>query len=62
LTGVNGRPKLEAFGRAAEGRAIWIVSGNNAVVDNIEFSGASGPYHNGAGILLHGANLTVRHC
>ena len=54
LVGVNGRPKLEAFGRAAQGRAIWVISGNNTFVENIEFTGALAPSHNGAGILQHG--------
>lgn len=62
LAGVNGRPKLEASGRAAQGRAIWVISGNNTVIEGIEFTGARARSNNGAGILQVGANLTVRHC
>ena len=62
LAGVNGRPKLEALGRAAQDRAIWVISGNNTVIENIEFTGTFVRSHNGAGILQIGANLTVRHC
>jgi hypothetical protein len=41
------------------GRAIWVTSGQNITVENIEFSGATVPDQNGAGITADGANLTV---
>ena len=62
LVGVNGRPKIDAAGRHAQGKAIWVIAGSNMVVENIEFAGATVPNHNGAGIRQEGANLTVRRC
>ena len=60
LRGVNGRPKLDAAGRSAEGKATWVIKGGGTVVENIEFTGAAVGDKNGAGIRLEGKNLTVR--
>ena len=63
LRGVGeGRAKLPAAGQHAGGKAIWVIRGDNATVENIEFSGARVPDGNGAGIRLEGKNLTVRRC
>lgn len=62
LRGVNGRAHLEAADASAQGKAIWVIKGNDVVVENIEFSGASVPDQNGAGIRAEGMNLTVRNC
>ena len=62
LRGVNGRAHLEAQDASSQGKAIWVIKGNDVVVENIEFSGASVPDHNGAGIRAEGVNLTVRNC
>ena len=62
LRGVNGRPKIPAAGQNAGGKGIWVISGNDTVVENIEFSGATVPDANGAGIRFEGVNLTVRNC
>jgi hypothetical protein len=43
-------------------KAILVISGNNTVVENIEFSDASVPDRNGAGIRQEGKNVTIRHC
>ena len=59
VRGINGRPHIDASGASAEGKAIWVIRANNATVDNIEFSGAHVSAHNGAGIRLELANLTV---
>ncbi|HUU32067.1 MAG TPA: right-handed parallel beta-helix repeat-containing protein [Phycisphaerae bacterium] len=56
------RVKLPANGRDAGGKAIWVIRGNDATVENIEFSGARVPDRNGAGIRPEGQNLTVRNC
>ena len=61
LRGVNGRPHVDAAGNSAQGKAIWVISGNDTTVDNIEISGCHVPDANGAGIRQEGANLTVRH-
>jgi hypothetical protein len=62
LFGVNGRASLQANGQNAGGKAIWVIHGNNTLVENIEFSGATVPDRNGAGIRQEGANLVVRNC
>ncbi len=62
LRGVNGRPRIDAAGRSAGGKAIWVITGADTVVENIEFTGAAvgPPDKNGAGIRQEGRNLTVR--
>jgi hypothetical protein len=60
IRGVNGRPKIDAAGRAAGGKGIWAIAGNNVTVENIEFTGAKVNDRNGAGIRLDGVGLTVR--
>ena len=40
IRGVNGRPRLVAAGKAGEAKAIWVVRGNDFVVENMEFTGA----------------------
>ena len=60
IRGVGGRAHLHANGSAARGKAIWVVSGDNTVVENIEFSGAKVRSRNGAGIRLDGTGLTIR--
>ncbi|HUA05914.1 MAG TPA: right-handed parallel beta-helix repeat-containing protein [Solirubrobacteraceae bacterium] len=62
IIGVNGRAHIEAAGKSSEGKAIWVIAGNNTTVENIEFSGAQVPDQNGAGIRQEGANLLVEHC
>jgi hypothetical protein len=60
LRGVGGRAQLKAAGNAAEGKAIWVIKGNNTVVENVEFSDCRVGDNNGAGIRQEGAGLTVR--
>jgi uncharacterized protein (TIGR03382 family) len=59
----EGRAHLDAAGLTLSNRkAIWVIQGNGTTVENIEFSGASVPDGNGAGIRQEGSGLTVRHC
>ncbi|XXF79951.1 right-handed parallel beta-helix repeat-containing protein [Myxococcaceae bacterium GXIMD 01537] len=59
----GGRAHLDAAGLTlANRKAIWVIQGNGTTVENIEFSGASVPDKNGAGIRQEGAGLTVRNC
>ncbi len=60
LRGTGGRAHLQANGNSAEGKATWVIKGNNVVVENIEFSGATVADLNGAGIRFEGTHLTVR--
>jgi len=62
IRGVNGRARIDAAGQYAARKGIWVVAGDNTVIENIEFSGAKVPDRNGAGIRLDSGNLTVRNC
>lgn len=62
IKGVGGRPHLIADGQYIQGKGIWVLAGNGITVENIEFSGATVPDKNGAGIRLDGVGMTVRHC
>ena len=59
LRGVGGRAHLRADGQNAQGKAIWVIAGDRTRVDRIEFSGATVPDQNGAGIRQEGTDLTV---
>ncbi|MCA9522545.1 MAG: right-handed parallel beta-helix repeat-containing protein [Myxococcales bacterium] len=62
LRGVGGFAHLRADGKNAQGKAIWVIQGDDVTLEWIEFSGATVPDQNGAGIRQEGTNLTVRHC
>ncbi len=62
IRGVGGRAHLQAAGQAAQGKAIWVIQGNDTTVEGIEFSEAAVPDQNGAGIRQEGSGLTVRDC
>ena len=62
LRGVGGRPKLDAAGHSAEGKAIWVIRNPNTTIENIEFANATVTDNNGAGIRHESGNLTIRHC
>lgn len=63
ICGSGGRARLYAEGRSAQGKAIWVIAGEDVVVDGIEFHATRVPDRNGAGIRAEGAGtLTVRHC
>ncbi|MHB1035457.1 MAG: right-handed parallel beta-helix repeat-containing protein [Pirellulales bacterium] len=58
----DGRAKLAADGKDVGGKGIWVVTGSDLTVENVEFSGARVRDRNGAGIRPEGKNLTVRNC
>lgn len=62
IKGVNGRARLFSNGMVYGGKGIWVIQGDNTIVENIEFAEAACPDLNGAGIRQEGTNLTVRHC
>jgi MYXO-CTERM domain-containing protein len=62
IRGVGGFAHLDANGEDEAGKGIWVAVGDDLVVENVEFSGATVPDENGAGIRLEGANLTLRGC
>jgi Right handed beta helix region len=62
IRAVGGRARLISKGVSAEGKAIWVIKGDNVLVENFEFAGARAPGRNGAGIRHEGGKLTVRNC
>lgn len=61
----NERPHLDADGKIADDKAIWVVLGSNFTVENIEFSDAHIPKdrgNNAAGIREAGRDWVVRNC
>jgi hypothetical protein len=60
IRGVNGRPKIDAAGRNAMGKATWVVIGNNITIDNVEMLGSKVPDRNGAALRLEGTHFTLR--
>ncbi len=62
LRGVGGLARLDAAGRSAQGKAIWVIAGANTTVENIAFLNAEVRDRNGAGIRQEGPDLTVRNC
>lgn len=62
LRGVGGRARIGAGGRAAEGKAVWVIRGDRVLVEGVELFGARVAAHNGAGIRHEGGRLTLRDC
>lgn len=46
--------------QTCERKGLWVIHGNDIVIEGITFSGAEVPDNNGAGIRAQGRNLTVR--
>ena len=63
LRGMGGaRAHIDAGGKNSQGKGIWVISGKNTTIENIELSGATVVDQNGAGIRQQADNLTVRNC
>ena len=66
IAGTGGRPRLEAGSIIANdmvnGKGIFVISGANVHVHNIEFANAVVQDNNGAGIRQEGPNLWVSNC
>jgi hypothetical protein len=60
IRGKGGRAKIDAAGKSYGGKAIWVVQGNDTVIEDVELSGCAVPDKNGAGIRQEGRNLTLR--
>ncbi len=52
-------PGVIFTGKTCQGKAIFVIQGNNVTVRGITFMHAAVPDHNGAGIRAEGNNLTV---
>ena len=59
IRGVNGRPRIDAAGRASMGKGIWVVIGNSVTIDNVEMVGAKVYDKNGAALRLEGTHFTL---
>lgn len=62
LVASNGPVILDADGRSAQGKAIWVVRGSDTVVEGITFQNCRVNDGNGAGIRLEGGDFTARDC
>jgi hypothetical protein len=60
IRGVGGRPRLDAGGTSAEGKAIFVVRGDNVTIENIAMVNCRVPDQNGAGIRHETGRLIVR--
>ncbi len=60
--GAGARVRLIAAGSHAKGKGIWVIGGGKITVEDIDFSGARVPDHNGAGIRFEKGHLIVRRC
>lgn len=66
IKGVGGRPVLIAGAKIAtdpsDGKGIFVTDGTNQLYENIEFRNAKCLSHNGAGIRIQSANITIKNC
>jgi hypothetical protein len=53
---------LKANGKAAEQKAIWVIKGDDCIVEGIDFRDCAVVDRNGAGIRIEGTNILVRSC
>ena len=60
IRGVNGRPRIDAAGKNANGKGTWVIGGTGTTIENVEMLGAKVPDHNGAALRLDGVHLTLR--
>lgn len=60
IRGVGGMAHLKSQGVTVKGKAIWVIKGNDTIVEHIGFYDAKVTSKNGAGIRLDGRDLTVR--
>ncbi len=61
IRGLGGMAHLKSNGLIPNGKAIWILNGDNILIEHVEFSGAAVRHTNGAGIRHQGGDLTLRH-
>lgn len=62
LKGKSRYAHLIAPTEISNGKAIWVTKGSNITIENIEFSKASVPDENGAGIRAEGDGLIIQNC
>jgi hypothetical protein len=59
LRGIGGRPLLDAGGRAAQGKGIFVIRGEDVRVEHLEFARATSRDLNGSGIRMETGTLVV---
>lgn len=59
IRGVGGRPVIDAGGRGAEGKAVWVIRGERVRIEDVELTGSAVADRNGAGIRAEGADLEL---
>lgn len=62
LRAVGGRVRLIANGAVAQGKGIFVISGQRVSVEGFDFIGAAAPDTNGAGIRFERGSLRLRDC
>ena len=62
IVGLGAQPVLDAAGRHAEGKAIWVVRDGDIRIHNIGFRSARVPDSNGAGIRFERGRLQLQAC
>ena len=62
IRGKGERPVIDSKGQAAEEKGVWVVKGDNTLIENVELTGCAVKDRNGAGIRQEGRNLTLRNC
>lgn len=62
IVAAGGPVVLDADGRAAQGKAIWVVNGDRTTIEGLTFTGCRVPDGNGAGIRHQGGALVLRDC
>ncbi len=60
IVGAEPRPHIRADGRDAQGKAIWVVRGDDVTIESVEMSGARVADRNGAAIRVEGRNFYLR--
>ncbi|CAM3905332.1 hypothetical protein [Roseateles saccharophilus] len=62
LRAVGGRVSLVAAGAHAQGKGLFVTTGRRMRIEGLDFSGATVPDRNGAGIRLEAGSLTLLDC
>jgi hypothetical protein len=62
IVGVNGMARLYSASKTVQGKAIWVIKGNDTIIERVAFHDARVKDRNGAGIRMEGRNLTLKYC
>lgn len=60
IRGAGATPRIDARGKAADGKAIWVVQGAGVTIENVELLNCTVPDRNGAALRAEGRDLTLR--